>query len=80
MSLKAAPSKEFRARWNAGIDLIQDGEDPWLVLERVCWPSEDIEKASAGELPPGWFWTTEGKREKDKLERQRARYWERKAR
>jgi hypothetical protein len=79
MSDKHRPPKDLRRRYNAGIQLVKDGMDPYLVLERVLWPSEAVEQASLGELPMGWYWTPDGQRENDKLGRQRARYWERKA-
>lgn len=72
--MKAIAPKETLMRYDAGIELVLDGVDPWLVLESVLWPSEALARASAGELPPGWSWTAEGERLNALHERQRERY------
>lgn len=76
MSNKRRPSKELRRRYNAGIQLVKDGLDPYLVMEHVLWPSEALEQASRGELPHGWQMTPEGEKHNRRLERQRELYWQ----
>jgi hypothetical protein len=78
MSARRRPTDELRKRFNAGIELVKDGVDPYLALELVLWPSKAVEQASAGELPPGWNWTSEGERKNELHQRQRDAYWAKK--
>jgi hypothetical protein len=83
VSEKPAPSRRFRRRYDATLQLVRDGVDPWLAFWYLMNPSEDMLLAETGELPEGWRWLTEEELREERAayhrRRQRSRYQQRKS-
>jgi len=78
MPNKRRPSKEMRARYNAALDAVHDGADPYEAFWLVLHPTEDMLCAERGELPDGWRWEPDADDYFGRLERQRENYWAKK--
>lgn len=49
----------LKRRYFAGIRAVRNGADPAYTLSLVLWPTEDVERASRGEIPACYRMLTE---------------------